>query len=78
VPATIRASAQAAAPSADNVGNARHAGGTDVARIAAFAALLAGFGVLSGTWLRWSLRRRAHPPRHARRPIKDSDDHWPM
>jgi hypothetical protein len=53
--------------------------------VATFAALLAGFALFAGRWLRLTLRRRANPPRHSlrapassgghRRP-RGSDDGW--
>jgi len=78
-PTTTRARARAAAPPAADVGGAGHADATDFARVAAFAALLAGFAVVAGGWLRLRLRRRAHPPKHAHRTIRPrADDHWSM
>jgi len=40
------------------------------ARVATFAAMLAGFVLLAGHRLRLSLRRRAYPPRHAAQTVR--------
>ncbi len=84
-PATSDASAGAFTPVASIGADRPQPDGTGPAVVAMFAALLGGFALLTGRWLRLSLRRRAHPPRHAfrtpapsgghRRP-RGSDDNW--
>jgi hypothetical protein len=83
-PATSRASAGAFTPVASIGAGRPQPDGTGPAVVATFAALLAGFALVTGRWLRLSLRRRAHPPRHAfwtpapsgghRRPRGTADD----
>jgi hypothetical protein len=64
-PATSDASAGAFTPVASIGAGRPQPDGTGPALVAAFAALLAGFALVTGRWLRLGLRRRAHPPRHA-------------
>jgi len=63
------------APIADISGASAQADGTGPAVVATFAALLAGFALFAGRWLRLGLRRRAHPPRHAARAPSSSGGH---
>lgn len=83
-PATSHASAGASTPLASIGAGRPQPDGTGAAVVAAFAALLAGIALVTGRWMRLSLRRRAHPPRHAfrtpapgghRRP-RGTDDDW--
>jgi hypothetical protein len=64
---TDHAKTRAFAPLASIGGGPSQPDGTGPAVVATFAALLAGFALLTGRWLRLALRRRAHPPRHAHR-----------
>jgi hypothetical protein len=74
-PAATRASTRTTVPLANIGGGQRQADGTGPGVVAACAALLAGFALLTGRWLRVSLRRRAHPPRHAHRTPAPSRGH---
>jgi hypothetical protein len=62
---THHARPQEFAPLASIGGGPSQPDGTGPAVVATLAALLAGFAMVTGRWLRLSLRRRAHPPRHA-------------
>ncbi|MGN6791497.1 MAG: hypothetical protein ACTHJW_03805 [Streptosporangiaceae bacterium] len=84
-PAATRTRSRAAASLADDGGGSQQADATGPAFAAVFAALLAAFALLTGRWLRFSLRRRANPPRHAyraplpapsHRRLRNADDDW--
>jgi len=80
---------QAVVPAA-NIGDGAGGDWAGPARVATFAALLAGFVLVAGHRLRLSLRRRAYPPRHAAQTVRHgglmpqrgqrrrarSDDEW--
>ena len=74
-PATSQASAGAFTPVASIGAGRSRPDGTGPAVVATFAALLAGFALMTGRWLRVRLRRRAHPPRHAFRTPAESGGH---
>jgi hypothetical protein len=84
-PAATQSSTGPIAPVAKIGGGPAQADGTGPAVVATFAALLGGFALFAGRWLRLSFRRRAHPPKHAlqepaasgghRRP-RGFDDDW--
>jgi hypothetical protein len=84
-PSTAHARTRAFAPLASIGAGRSQPDGTGPAVVATIAALLAGFALVTGRWLRLSMRRRAHPPRHAhpahaasgghRRP-RGADDDW--
>ncbi len=90
-PVATQTRTRAAGPPANVVAGAGRAGGAAPAGIAALTAMFAGFALLAGRWLRLSLRRRAHPPRHAHRTtehralpsrghrrLPSADDYWRM
>jgi hypothetical protein len=72
---TSHASAGAFTPVASLSTGRPQPDGTGPAVVATFAALLAGFALVTGRWLRLGLRRRAHPPRHALRTAATSGGH---